>query len=196
MNQRDFFNNIANEWDNIIEVNEEKINNLLSKLDIKEGEKILDVGTGTGVLIPFLKNLNKTGYIKGVDISNGMLEVARKKYKDISNLEFELIDVEKEVLKERYDKIILYSMFPHLQNKTRTIKSLVKNNLNENGKLLIAHSNSREFLNNMHKEKSEAVSEARLIPINEQKNLFEEALLNVIESFENNEIYYLVLNKN
>lgn len=36
MNQRDFFDNIAKEWDNIIEVNEEKINTLLSKLDIKE----------------------------------------------------------------------------------------------------------------------------------------------------------------
>jgi ubiquinone/menaquinone biosynthesis C-methylase UbiE len=196
MNQRDFFDNMAKEWDNIIEVNEEKIKDLLSKLEIKEGEKILDVGTGTGILIPFLKNINNTGYIKGVDLSNGMLEVARKKYKDIPNLEFEVIDVENEVLKEKYDKIILYSMFPHLENKTKTIKFLVENNLNKNGKLMIAHSNSREFLNNMHKEKNEAVSEARLIPVNEQKNLFEEALLNVIDAFENNEIYYLILNKN
>lgn len=47
MNQRDFFDNIAKEWDNIIEVNEEKINTLLSKLDIKENERVLDVGTGT-----------------------------------------------------------------------------------------------------------------------------------------------------
>ena len=52
MKQRDFFDNIAKEWDNIIEVNEEKINILLSKLDVKENERVLDVGTG--VLIPFL----------------------------------------------------------------------------------------------------------------------------------------------
>lgn len=78
MNQRNFFDNIAKEWDNIIEVNEEKINTLLSKLDIKENERVLDVGTGTGVLIPFIKKLNKNGYIRGIDLSNGMLEVARK----------------------------------------------------------------------------------------------------------------------
>lgn len=196
MNQRDFFDNIAKEWDNIIEVNKEKINTLLSKLDIKENERVLDVGTGTGVLIPFIKKLNKNGYIRGVDFSNGMLEVARKKYKHIQNLDFEIIDVENEVIKEKYNKIILYSMFPHLENKTKTIKTLVKNNLSENGKLMIAHSNSREFLNNMHKEKNEAVSEARLIPIDNQVKLFEDIGLNVVEAFENDQMYYLVLSNN
>lgn len=196
MNQRDFFDNISKEWDNIIEVNEEKINTLLSKLDIKENERVLDVGTGTGVLIPFIKKLNKNGYIRGVDFSNGMLEVARKKYKHIQNLDFEIIDVENEVIKEKYNKIILYSMFPHIENKTKTIKTLVKNNLSENGKLMIAHSNSREFLNNMHKEKNEAVSEARLIPIDNQVKLFEDIGLNVVEAFENDQMYYLVLSNN
>lgn len=196
MNQRDFFDNIAKEWDNIIEVNKEKINTLLSKLDIKENERVLDVGTGTGVLIPFIKKLNKNGYIRGVDLSNGMIEVARKKYKHIPNLDFEIIDVENEVIKEKYNKIILYSMFPHLENKTKTIKTLVKNNLSENGKLMIAHSNSREFLNNMHKEKNEAVSEARLIPIDNQVKLFEDIELNVVEAFENDQMYYLVLSNN
>ncbi|MBC8630673.1 methyltransferase domain-containing protein [[Eubacterium] tenue] len=196
MNQRDFFDNIAKEWDNIIEVNEEKINTLLSKLDIKENERVLDVGTGTGVLIPFIKKLNKNGYIRGVDLSNGMIEVARKKYKHIPNLDFEIIDVENEVIKEKYNKIILYSMFPHLENKTKTIKTLVKKNLSENGKLMIAHSNSREFLNNMHKEKDEAVSEARLMPIDNQVKLFEYIGLNVVEAFENDQMYYLVLSNN
>ncbi|SCI79371.1 Demethylmenaquinone methyltransferase [uncultured Clostridium sp.] len=196
MNQRDFFDNIAKEWDNIIEVNEEKINTLLSKLDIKENERVLDVGTGTGVLIPFIKKLNKNGYIRGVDFSNGMLEVAREKYKHIPNLDFEIIDVENEVIKEKYNKIILYSMFPHLENKSKTIKTLVKNNLSENGKLMIAHSNSREFLNNMHKEKDEAVSEARLIPIDNQVKLFEDIELNVVEAFENDQMYYLILSNN
>ena len=81
-------------------------------------------------------------------------------------------------------------MFPHLENKTKTIKTLVKNNLSENGKLMIAHSNSREFLNNMHKEKDEAVSEARLIPIDNQVKLFEDIELNVVEAFENDQMYY------
>lgn len=195
MEQRDFFDSIAKEWDNIIEVNEEKINILLSKVDIKDNDNILDVGTGTGVLIPFLKNLNTKGIIKGVDISSGMLDIASQKFKDTKNVSFEALDIENSSLEEKYDKIILYSMFPHLKNKTNTIKTLVENNLNEDGKLIIAHSNSREFLNNMHKEKDKRVSEDMLIPIKNQKSLFEQVNLNVLDAYEDDEIYYLVVNK-
>ncbi|CEN75468.1 methlytransferase [[Clostridium] sordellii] len=195
MNQVEFFNKIAKEWDSIIEVNEEKINLLLSKLDIKSNERILDVGTGTGVIIPFIKALNKGGYIKGVDISTGMLNIAKEKYKNLENIEFEIKDVEEEIY-EKYDKIILYSMFPHLENKIKTVKTLINKNLNENGKLIIAHSNSREFLNNMHKEKYKSVSKARLIPVNNQRKIFEKNGLKVLEAFENDQIYYLVLVKN
>ena len=195
MNQVDFFNSISKEWDDIIEVNEERINLLLSKIDIKDNNHILDIGTGTGVLIPFLKNLNPNGYIKGVDISQGMLKVAKGKYNKLENISFEVVDVENDEINECYDNIILYSMFPHLQNKTNTIKKLVGKNLKENGQLIIAHSNSREFLNNMHKEKDECVSEDRLIPVDKQKYLFEEAGLNVSHAFENDEIYYLIVNK-
>ncbi|CEO05012.1 methlytransferase [[Clostridium] sordellii] len=196
MNQVEFFNKIAKEWDSIIEVNEEKINLLLSKLDIKSNERILDVGTGTGVIIPFIKALNKGGYIKGVDISTGMLNIANEKYKNLENIEFEIKDVEEEEIYEKYDKIILYSMFPHLENKTKTVKTLINKNLNKNGKLIIAHSNSREFLNNMHKEKDKSVSKARLIPVNNQRKIFEKNGLKVLEAFENDQIYYLVLVKN
>lgn len=54
MSQTDFFNSVANDWDNMIKVDERKINYLLDKLSIHQEDKILDVGTGTGVLIPFL----------------------------------------------------------------------------------------------------------------------------------------------
>lgn len=193
MSQTEFFDRVADNWDNMIEINEIKINTLLSKISIKDKEYILDVGTGTGVLIPFISKLNPNGKIKGVDISKGMLNRAKEKFKNNKNVCFELLDVENSKIDETYDKIILYSMFPHLQNKTNTIKKLVTKNLTKNGQLIIAHSNSREFLNNMHKSTDESVSEDRLISIENQKVLFEEVGLNVEQAFENNEIYYLVL---
>lgn len=195
MNQVEFFNQIAKEWDSIIEVNEEKINTLLSKLNITDNSKVLDIGTGTGVLIPFLKSLNPNGYIKGVDISSEMLNVAREKFRNIEKVSFELVDVENDVINETYDSIVLYSMFPHLKDKTNTIKKLVEKNLEKSGQLIIAHSNSRDFLNNMHKEKNECVSEDRLIPVIEQRCLFEKAGLKVVDAFEDNEIYYLVIKR-
>ena len=46
MSEKEFFNSIAEEWDKTNEVNKEKINFLLSKINIKEGDKVLDIGTG------------------------------------------------------------------------------------------------------------------------------------------------------
>lgn len=89
-----FFNSVAKNWDNMIEVNDSKINYLLSKLEIKEDDSILDIGTGTGVLIPFLDNLVPSVFIRGIDISKGMLEVALEKYGNKSNIAFDLVDVE------------------------------------------------------------------------------------------------------
>ena len=195
MSQVDFFNSIAKDWDNIIEVNEGKINYLLSKLNIKEDDTILDIGTGTGVLIPFLIKLSPNGLIKGVDISKGMLDIARDKFKNISNIQFELCDVEKDNLLDKYDKIILYSMYPHLENKIRTIVNLVEHNLKDHGILMIAHSSSREFLNNMHKGTDERVSDSLLMEVNEQRDIFINVGLNVIEAFESDEIYYVVIPK-
>ena len=193
MSQVDFFNSIAENWDNNIEVNKEKIHKLLSKISIAKGDTILDVGTGTGVLIPFYNEINKEIKITGVDISEGMLNVAKRKFSNLENVSFKLIDIEKDTIDSKFDKIVLYSMFPHLTNKVETIKKLVENNLNKNGKLLIAHSNSRAFLNNMHKDADERVSEDRLIEINKQKELFEKATLNVTKAYEDDEIYYLVI---
>lgn len=193
MNQVDFFNSVAKNWDNMIEVNESKINYLLSKLQIKENDNILDIGTGTGVLIPFLSKLTPNGSITGIDISKGMLEVAIEKFKNIPNVYFDLVNVETENINCKYDKIILYSMYPHLENKTNTIKKLVQNNLKDNGILMIAHSDSREFLNNLHKDSDKRVSESLLMEINKQKETFINASLNVTDAFENDEMYYIII---
>ncbi len=193
MSQVDFFNSVAKNWDNMIEINETKINYLLSKLEIKEDDNILDIGTGTGVLIPFLSKLAPNGSITGVDISKGMLEVASKKFKSMHNVYFDLVNVETENINCKYDKIILYSMYPHLENKTNTIKKLVQNNLKDNGILMIAHSDSREFLNNLHKSTDERVRESLLMEVNKQKEVFINASLNVTDAFENDEMYYLTI---
>lgn len=195
MSEKAFFNSIAEEWDKTNEVNKEKINFLLSRVHIQEGDKVLDIGTGTGVLIPFIREFNKMGEINALDVSEGMLHKAKEKYNNLPNVKFTLLDVEEEKVEGKYNKIILYSMFPHLKRREDTIRKLVTENLCDSGKLIIAHSSSREFLNNMHSKKDERVKKDRLIEVNKQKKLFEEIGLNVYEAFEDDNIYYLIINR-
>ncbi|KAJ51916.1 ubiquinone/menaquinone biosynthesis C-methylase UbiE [Clostridium tetanomorphum] len=50
--------------------------------NIKEGAKVLDIGTGRGAsLFPTIKKIGKDGYAIGIDISEVMV---RETYKDIS----------------------------------------------------------------------------------------------------------------
>ena len=56
------------------------INIALEKLNIKEGEEVLEIGFGTGnALIKIAGSIGKNGSAHGIDISPKMLEIASKK---------------------------------------------------------------------------------------------------------------------
>ncbi len=54
----------------------------LQKLDVKAGEKILEIGFGTGSsLVSLVQLVGRTGKVYGVDLSTGMFRVAQDKLK-------------------------------------------------------------------------------------------------------------------
>lgn len=65
---------------------------LLQK-NIKDGAKVLDAGTGTGEAIKAILNNSNPSKIMGIDISKGMLKIAREKIKD-KRVRFEVQDIQ------------------------------------------------------------------------------------------------------
>ncbi|WFD09676.1 class I SAM-dependent methyltransferase [Tepidibacter hydrothermalis] len=194
--QVDFFNTMASKWDEIIYVDNDKINYALDKTNIKKGSKILDVGTGTGVMIPFLiERIEEEGKIMAVDVAQKMLLIAEDKFKDNNRVSFFNLNVEIDTIEEKFDLIVCYSVFPHFENKTRTIKKLVNKNLRENGSLLIFHSQSKEDINKIHKQADDIVSEDKLIDLKTQKIIFENEGLNIIDGIDNKDMYLILINK-
>ncbi|MFM2063029.1 MAG: hypothetical protein RLZZ507_2699 [Cyanobacteriota bacterium] len=64
---------------------------LLESIPLQQGQKILDIATGTGlVAIPAALKVGLEGYVIGVDISPGMLDQAREKVTaaGLKNIEF------------------------------------------------------------------------------------------------------------
>ena len=111
MGDRLFFDKIAQEWDdNEILSTPLRVNSILDKFEIKENDAVLDLGTGTGVLLPYIaQRIGSNGRITAVDFSIGMLQKAMEKFSNLSPLPtFLNFDFENENIPGEFDKIILY----------------------------------------------------------------------------------------
>lgn len=164
MDDSSFFDKIAPNWDdNEVLSTREKVNFILDFMDLEPGQNILDLGTGTGVLLPFIaERIGSNGKISAVDYSSGMLEIAKSKYSNLSpKPEFLKLDFEKENIVGEFDRIILYCVYPHLHSPIETIKWLQSVNLKDSGSIFIAFPCGPEFINNIHKERH---SESGLLP--------------------------------
>jgi demethylmenaquinone methyltransferase/2-methoxy-6-polyprenyl-1,4-benzoquinol methylase len=189
-----YFNERANSWDDLVKPNKSKIVNFLNLLEIKNGDKILDVGSGTGVLIPFLdEKVGKEGVITAIDFSENMIEIARDKYpsKSYPNVKFKVDDATKINLNPTYDTIICYSSFPHFTNKEKAIDNLSKG-LKKGGNLIIAHPDSRKKINERHRNIGGAVSNHLLPTLSELIKMLEMADLRVKSFKDTSEMFFIL----
>lgn len=158
-----FFDRLSATWDdNEVLSKPGKILEILSELDIRKGMEILDLGTGTGVLVPYLSSMvGDTGKVTALDISEGMLKRAGEKYGDLANVSFIMQDFEKEEVSGKYDLIMLYCVFPHMHFPEQTLRRLVLSNLKDQGRIIIAFPTDENFINNIHRERK---AESELLP--------------------------------
>lgn len=164
MDESAFFDKIAPVWDNNeVLSTPERVNFILDFMDIKRGQDILDLGTGTGVLLPFLaERIGEKGEIVAVDYSEGMLERAKAKFSQLNpRPQFLKLDFENETIPGEYDRIILYCVYPHLHTPVETLNWLLKVNLKDDGAIYIAFPCGPDFINNIHRERH---SESDILP--------------------------------
>lgn len=158
-----FFDKLSATWDaNEVLSTPQRVRDILSLLWIKPGDRILDLGTGTGVLLPYLQELvGPNGEITAVDISEGMLGKAMEKYGEMENVRFLKLDFEKESLDGLYDVILLYCVYPHLHSPEATLTQLATRNLAEKGRIFIIFPSDEKFINSIHRDRK---AESDILP--------------------------------
>lgn len=99
---------------------------LVEYADIQQGQKVLDLATGTGmVAIEAAQIVGDEGHIIGIDIATGMVERARQKVAalGLSNIKFQVADAEALDFPENsFDRIFCSSAFIWMSDLLSALK--------------------------------------------------------------------------
>jgi len=158
-----YFNDKAAIWDDAIaEKDVTKLEDMAKSLNIEPGSAVLDVGTGTGVFMPFILNkIGKNGRLVCLDFAEEMLKRAMAKGFP-GNIDYVCADIADTMLSdETFDAVVCYSSFPHFQDKLKVLRE-INRVLKKGGRLFICHTSSRNTINQIHRQIPEVQND--LIP--------------------------------
>ncbi|MBZ9687434.1 class I SAM-dependent methyltransferase [Clostridium estertheticum] len=146
-NQREYFNNTYEKWKEISDEKGKIINKAINILGISEGNSVLDVASGTGVVYTVLKNMRLSNYV-ALDISENMLKELEHLYPGAKTI---CDDFDKDIdLKENFDYILIFNSIPHFKN-LNIVFSNARKHLKIGGIFAIVHSKTRSELKEHHK---------------------------------------------
>ncbi len=121
------------------EAQQNKINHIIKKLNIKSGQKILEVGCGWGGMA-FEIAKQKGCEVKGISLSKNQINYCKKKAKELNldnQVSFELADYRE--VKGKYDRIYSVGMFEHVGKKFYNIFFKSINKLLKDDGLFLLH---------------------------------------------------------
>lgn len=188
----DFFNSCAASWDAIRVTSPARLHKLLHMAAITPGSAVLDVGSGTGILLPYLASaIGAGGSITAVDFSTNMLDIAQQKYGEYSNITFICGDIlELELPPNSFDAITCLNFYPHLNQRKEEFLHKMLSLLKPGGRLIIMHDISRAQVNGIHGA-CDAVKEHRLPAAEITQKLLEQCGYMQATSCENDEMYFV-----
>jgi ubiquinone/menaquinone biosynthesis C-methylase UbiE len=194
MQLQEYFDQLAPTWDQELTTREKlkSLSNIVKELGIKPGYYVLDIGSGTGILLSFLiAELGDEGKIVALDFSAEMLCQAKaKKFEPI--VDFAQADVLAIPLADNsVDLAMCNSAFPHFDDKARALEEIARV-LRNNGRLVICHTMSRKMINQLHQSIGGAVANDLLPDEFQLKRLIKQAGLKVTH-FEDGPERYLVI---
>lgn len=173
---RNFFNQRADIWDRDHDAERRAISErIIRGLEIRPGSRVLDVGCGTGLIIPWLlEAVGKEGHVTAMDIAERMLAVARDKHAG-SNLEFIHADIEKApFLDGSFDEVVCHNCLPHVADKLAAAAEMFRI-LKPGGRATVCHNESRDEVNALHSFIGGEVGLDMLPGIDDMEEIFSEA---------------------
>lgn len=183
-----FFDNLAPTWDNAQDREDLKFA-LIDQLELKEGDRVLDLACGTGVVTSKIQSITKTK-VTALDISKNMIEIAKSKCQN-PEIDFKVGDFY-EFNETNYDYIVILNAYPHFLDLDGLKKKLYET-LKHQGRVAIIHACGREELNSHHA--AHALNVSRMLNSVDEEAKFYSDCFRIIKKEEDNNHYILILEK-
>jgi len=181
-NRKEFFDRHAASWDRQRRYDdiEAQLGAVVAAFGLKEGGVVLDVGTGTGVLLPWIRQaIGAKGRLMAMDFSYRMLEeVSRSpsfESEGLVNGSVEWIPFPS----ARFDHVTCFSAFPHFPDKGKALSEMARV-LKHRGSLSIAHLKSAEEILQFHRHAGGAVAHDRLPRLEDLRKMMDHSGLEEI----------------
>jgi SAM-dependent methyltransferase len=120
----------------------ERLSRIVAAANIQEGETVLDVGTGTGILIPLIQRY-RPGVIYACDLSEGMLKRLREKHAGVETLRSDVRDLE--LTDDCLNVVLINACYPNIADKAGTFENLSRM-IVAAGRLIISHPLGKQFI--------------------------------------------------
>ena len=128
----------SKEGESLEDAQQNKINHIIKKLNLKPGQKVLDIGCGWGGMVFEIARQTQCE-VKGISLSENQIKYCKNKAKELkmdNQVHFELCDYRE--IKDKFDRVVSVGAFEHFGKKFyKTFFKKVKNILNDDGICLL-----------------------------------------------------------
>jgi len=120
----------------------ERLKQIVAAAEIEAGEVALDVGSGTGILIPLIRAF-RPGRIIACDLSSKMLARLQSNYAGVETLQSDVRDVG--LPQSSVDVVFINASYPNIADKAGAFSNLSRM-AKPGGRLIISHPLGRQFV--------------------------------------------------
>ena len=130
----------------------QRLNTVVEGADIHPGDAVLDVGTGVGVLLPFILKCNPSRVV-ACDLSQAMLERVRARFSHgLTTLHADVVDIPAD--EGPFDVVFCNAMFGNVYDQVETLKAIA-GLLSVGGRLTISHPMGSVFVRKLKENSPE-----------------------------------------
>jgi ubiquinone/menaquinone biosynthesis C-methylase UbiE len=164
----------------------ERLEKIVAEGKIKKDDVVLDVGSGTGILIPIIKKYDPLK-IYACDLSENMLGQLNKNYPEVLTVMADIKDLD--LSDSKVDVVFINACYPNIADKKGAFKNIARI-IKPGGRMVISHPLGKKFIKLLKLQVSYPLDDFPDKP--EAENLFLPFGFNIGKFIDEPELYILL----